>query len=132
MLDSITREAVSKELLRVTAQQADETVQLLVFDTDKPADSLTHLPPVKAAMQRKAAVRTQAKEEQYSRSERETVARDSTAQHDSLSSQRDVTHESVSQSPAAKSAEGFFYVLGAFGGLLLVCTIIYLIIILKK
>lgn len=131
-LDSIAREAINRELLRLTEQTADVTTELLLFDTEKPADSLTGLPPVKAALRQQAATKTTAREEAAEHVERENQAHAELTGTDSLKGHWEADTKTVTSTSASKWADGLWYTLGVFAGLLLICVIIYLVIILKK
>ena len=52
--DSLARQSIERQLLRLTEQDTETDTRLLLFDTDKPADTATHLPPLKAALHQKA------------------------------------------------------------------------------
>ena len=126
--DSIAHEAISRELLRMSERADDVTTQLLVFDTDKPADSLTGLPPVKAAMQQQRATKTKTATQATEHVESETQAHDTTATNGTLSNHWDGQTETVTSS-ASKWLDALLGTLGVITGLL----VFYILIrILKK
>lgn len=126
--DSIAHEAISRELLRVTEQTADVETQLLLFDTDKPADSLTGLPPVKAVLHQQRATQTKTATQTEEHVEKDVQAHDTTTATGTMQNHWD-GHTKTVTSSASKWLDALLGTLGVITGLL----IFYILIrILKK
>lgn len=131
-IDSAANEAVTAQLERMVAQTTAQTTDLLLFDTDKPADPETHLPPLKAVMRQQATTDTKQQEHATTHTEaqqsKQTVT-DVQMQGKGHWEQEAATVEATSVS---KWTDGLMGTLGAVTGLVLTLIAIYVILKLKR
>jgi hypothetical protein len=131
-IDSVANEAVTAQLERMVAQTTAQTTDLLLFDTDKPADPETHLPPLKAVMRQQATTDTKQQEHATTHTEaqqsKQTVT-DVQMQGKGHWEQEAATVEATSVS---KWTDGLMGTLGAVTGLVLTLIAIYVILKLKR
>ena len=131
-IDSVANEAVTAQLERMVAQTTAQTTDLLLFDTDKPADPETHLPPLKAVMRQQATTDTKQQEHATTHTEaqqsKQTVT-DVQMQGKGHWEQQAATVEATSVS---KWTDGLMGTLGAVTGLVLTLIAIYVILKLKR
>ena len=130
--DSVAQETVTAQLERMVAQATATTTDLLLFDTDKPADPETKLPPLKAVLHQKANTDTQQSEQAATHTEaqqRVQTATDVQTQGKGYWEQQAAT---VQASSVSKWTDGLLATLGAVTGLVLSLIAIYVILKLKR
>ena len=131
-IDSAANEAVTAQLERMVAQTTAQTTDLLLFDTEKPADPETHLHPLKAVMRQHATTDTKQQEQASTHTEaqqsKQTVT-DMQMQGKGHWEQQAATVEATSVS---KWTDNLMGTLGVVTGLVLSLIAIYVIIKLKK
>lgn len=128
LLDSMARVAIESHLLRLTERTVQTDEHLLLFDTEKPADSLTRLPPLKASLH----LRGKSEEREASHSEQYSEQGDSVALRLSAQEQAEAHWEGRQSkeqtAQGAKYTDALLGTLGALTGLVMACVIIYVII----
>lgn len=131
-IDSVANEAVTAQLERMVVQTTAQTTDLLLFDTDKPADPETHLHPLKAAIRQHATTDTKQSEQATTHTEAQQSKQTTTdmqMQGSGHWEQQTATEQATSVS---KWTDALLGTLGCVTGIVLSLIVIYVILKLKR
>lgn len=129
--DSLARQSIERQLLRLTEQDTETDTRLLLFDTEKPADTVTHLPPLKAALHQKSKGSTRQAEQVQESVEQADSSSLTLTDKGEGETHWEGEQNVVQSSSVSKWTDALLGTLGAFTGLLIACILIYVLIKIK-